>query len=333
MAVKVMNPENASKPKTKKHYHTTVLKDTHIDRIVHYYDLDLYFKPEFNPASGKKTLELFKKIIDLAKSKSPERYQTYGEKAIFIQEVEFESATNLMTGKLRCIRKNILPEIMDMDTDELRELEAKDSEGLLETSHFIISLKNNTPLIALEYNQFGGRINDIVNYLRRIGLDNAILLDAKSVSIVKDELAIIRQRIAKCSEFYIRVHRDNIPEIEAMDNMMYSTIKASAAHFQSEYASIALKFDYKNDDTSVIDGLVHRLLDIFIKSPEKSAALKELKVKAEDTSKAFHLSEFNLLEGKLRSEIRVPKKEKFRTIISKIMFELMKAELVQKRLI
>lgn len=146
-----------------------------IKRTIHYYDLEFQFLDDFHSEDGDQFREIFKIIVSLAKTRANIRYQIFGEKSIFIQDIKFEPDSKIITGKLRCVRKDILPELMNTKTDEARGIDAKDEEGLVETTHFLIDYSKKRKKLAIEFNQFGAKIVDFINYIQNIGINkNAI---------------------------------------------------------------------------------------------------------------------------------------------------------------
>ena len=120
-----------------------------IKRTINYYHLQFDYLDDFNPDDGDQFREVFRIIISLAKTRAKIRYQEFGEKLIFIQDVKIEPVNKVIIGKLRCISKDLLPEIMNTTTDEARGIEAKDEEGLVETTHFAIDYSKNQKSLLL----------------------------------------------------------------------------------------------------------------------------------------------------------------------------------------
>lgn len=306
---------------------------TRIKRTIHYYELKLLFQEDFQPSDGNQFREFFRIIHTLAQTRAKIRYQSFGEKAIFIQDLKIEPSSKTITGKLRCIRKDILPEIMNTKTDEARGIEAADEEGLLETTHFLIDYSKVTKKLSIEYNQFGSKIGDFTAYLQNIGIHKGVLKNAEYIPIVKDELKLIPQRINRCSEFTVKVHKDNIPQIEKMDKQIYSALKAASDHFSTDYATIVLKFDYhKKNKTSLINTTIFNLIKGLTTDKTKAELFEKLEIRAEDKQKENLLETFDLLIDKVKSEVLVQKKRKYRTVVSADMFEIMKYELIRKQL-
>lgn len=294
-----------------------------VKRKLNYYQLDFDFIEDYS------FNELFNTITILAKTRAKIRYQRFGDKFVFIQGVNNENG--LLKGKMRCVRKDLLPELMNTDTDETKGIEAKDEEGLVETTHFIIDYKKDKIFLSLEYNHSGSKITDLVNYIERIGLDKEILNSVAFKPIVKDDLYNLKERINRFSEFIIKIHKDNIPQIKKIDNKIWSTLHSAIENFQSEYASLTLKFDYKQMlETSKIQHSVFNIISHLRKDNKNKYLFNKLSLKAEDSDKDNMLGNFDLLLEKVNSEIKVQRKEKYRTLISVDMFEKMSKELNEK---
>jgi len=304
-----------------------------IKRTIHYYEISFDFLDDFLPDDGDQFREIFMIIISLAKTRANIRYQEFGEKSIFIQDVKIEPANKLVIGKLRCVRSDILPEIMNKKTDEARGIEAKDEEGLVETTHFVIDFSKKTKKLAIEYNQFGAKVTDFVHYLQNIGINKKALKTVGFTPIVKNELSKLQDRIKRCSEFIVKVHKDNIEEIKALDDNVYSALKASMDHFHSDYATLILKFDYRQrQETKEINKSIFNIVRKLVKDKTKTELFNTLSVKAEDSDKNELLENFDLLVDKVRSEISVEKKKRYRTVVSIDIFEKIKSELIKKKI-
>lgn len=291
-----------------------------VKRVINYYELDFKFKNDNDLNT------FYNELINLEKKKDKKRYLPIGEKLIFIQG--FENKENFFKGKMRCIRKDILPELMNTETDETKEIEAEEEEGLVETTHFIIDYRNEKTYLALEYNHYGSKITDFVNYIQTTGLKLDILTQVGFKAIVKDDLSKLKEKLNRFSEFVVKVHKDNIEEIKKMDSKIWSALNASFENFQSEYATLILKFDYKQYvETPYIKESVFNLISFLSKNNSKKYIFNKLEIKAEDESKNNLLEHFDLLLEKVNSEIKVERKPKYRTIISIDMFEQMAKEI------
>lgn len=304
-----------------------------IKRTIYYYYLNFDFKKEFVPEDGDQFREIFRIVIQLAKTRAKIRYQLFGEKSIFIQDVNVDPVNKLIFGKLRCVRKDILPELMNTNTDEARGIEAKEEEGLVETTHFMIDYSKKKKKLAIEHNQFGAKIGDFVKYLQNIGIQKEAVNSIGFSPIVKDELSKIQERINRCSEFVVKVHKDNIEKIKTMDDNIYSALKSSIDHFKSDYATLILKFDYKlRTETQEINRSLSNVIRSLIKDKGKTELFNHLSVKAEDSEKNNLLENFDLLIDKLKSEVDVERKKRYRTVVSVDIFDKMKSEMIRKNI-
>jgi hypothetical protein len=304
-----------------------------IKRTIYYYHIEFKFLEDFSSEHSDPFRKIFEIITSLAKTRANIRYQKFGEKLIFIQDISFKPEQKLIIGKLRCIRKDILPEIMNTQTDEAREIEAAEEEGLLETTHFIIDYSKNKKKIAIEFNQFGAKILDFVNYIQNIGVSKNAIKHLGFVPIVKNDLSKLQNRINRCSEFTVKVHKDNIEEVKSLDKNIYSALKASMDHFDNDYTELTLKFDYKKkESTQKINNSIFNLISGIFKERKKAELFNQLYIKAEDNEKNNLLENFDLLVDKFRSEIKVEKKKRYKTIVSADLFEKMQTELIKNRI-
>lgn len=308
-------------------------KIKNIKRTINYYYLNFEYLDDFNPDDGDKFRELFRIVIALAKTKASIRYQNFGEKSIFIQDVKIEPENKVIIGKLRSIRKDLLPEIMNTSTDVTRGIEAKDEEGLVETTHFLIDYNKSKPKLAIEYNQSGAKVIDFVKYMQNIGIYKKAIRVVGFTPIVRDELSKIKERINRCSEFIVKVHKDNIEEIKSLDDKIHTVLKLSREHFNNDYATLSLKYDYKvKHDTKEINDSIFNLISKLMKDKTKVELFNTLSVKAEDSDKNNNLEIFDLLIDKVRSVVTVQKKERYRTVISEDIYDKMKKEFIKNKI-
>lgn len=304
-----------------------------IKRTINYYYLECEFLADFESENEDKFCALFDIITTLSKTRAHIRYQPFGEKYIFIQDVKQENDKKILKGKLRCIRKDILPELMNTQTDETRGIDAKEEEGLVETTHFIIDYSKKKKKLAIEFNQFGARIGDFVKYIQNIGINKNALQTIGFTPIVKDELSKLQERINRCSEVIVQVHKDNIEQIKNLDDNIYSALKSSMEHFDSDYAKLILKFDYKqHNNTDKINLSIFNVIRKLSADKTKTELFNHFSVKAEDSEKNNLLEVFDLLIDKVRSEIKVQKKPQYRTVISADIYQKMENEIIQKQL-
>jgi Txe/YoeB family toxin of Txe-Axe toxin-antitoxin module len=308
-------------------------KIVRIEKTVHYYLLDFKFNIDFKPNDGDSFREIFRIIVALSTKKSTIRYQRFGEKSIFIQDIKFIPNDKQILGKLRCVRTDLLPEIMNTKTDEARGIEALEEEGLVETTHFVIDYSKKNKILAIEYNQFGAKITDFVQYIQNIGTAKKAISVLGYTPIIKNELSQYSRRINRTSEFIVKIHKDNVEKIKNLDTGLYTALKASLEQFESDYALIDLKFDYRQrKETSKINKSIFNVIRSLIKKPEKTELFNTLTVKAEDEDKNNRLEVFDLLVDKVKSKIKVEKQPRYRTIISEDLYQKIQSEIIRKKI-
>ncbi|PVW13164.1 hypothetical protein [Marixanthomonas spongiae] len=296
-----------------------------VPRVVNYYELKFLFEEDNNFDS------FFKTLTTLAKTRAKIRYQLFGDKYVFIQGIE--NKNDMIKAKMRCIRMDLLPELMDITTDETKEIDAKEQEGVVETTHFIIDYSDKDNIIlALEYNHYGSKITDLVDYVQRIGIHKKLLDNVGFAPITKNELNKLKERIGRFSEFVVRIHKDNVPKLKKMDKKLWEAVSVSTDNFDTDYATLRLKFDFKQRSaTPLIEQTVVNLINHLKKNHKEKHLFNQLYMRAEDREKNNLLAKFDLLIEKVHSDLKVQKKPKYRTLISKDMFDQMTNELKRIR--
>ena len=293
---------------------------TYINRDINYYSLDFDF------IDGNNLNIFFDTVTNLAKTKAKIRYQSFGDKYIFIQGIS--NVSGFITAKVRCIRLDLFPEIINMNTDDIKEIEGEDFEGIVETTHIIIDYRKTNVVLAIEYNHNGAKIVDVISYIQRIGVSKSILNKIGFTPIVHNDLSRLKDRVNRISEFSMKIHKNNLPVLQRMDGNIFQTASASADHFENQYANVDLKIDYRAfSDTPQIKTSIFNIISYLSKNPNDRHIFNYLKFKAEDDEKNNRLQMFDLMLDKIYSPIRVQKKKKQKTIVSDDIFEKMKSEI------
>lgn len=78
-----------------------------IKRTINFYELDFEYKDDFDSADGDHFRELFQIIYRIARTREKIRYQQFGEKAIFVQDVKFEPAKKSYHRKNQVHKKGL----------------------------------------------------------------------------------------------------------------------------------------------------------------------------------------------------------------------------------
>lgn len=303
-------------------------------RVIYYYELELRYLENNKPEDGNFLRALFQKIIELSKEKSTLRYKEIGQRMICIQEISFEPAEKKIIGKLKSVRTDVFPEILDMETDKTRDIEAKESEGLVETSHFIIDYKKKKPLLAIEFNQYGGKVVDLVSYIDLIGVKENLLQGIYFNPIVRNDLAKFKERINRISRFVVRVHKDNIAEIKKHSKRLATSLEAANEAVEGDYIEIEYKLDYTKKESSEtpVKRTVFGLITWLASKKDDASLFEKLKVDAEDIEKNNALEAFDLLVDKVSSRVNVERKPQHKVLVSADMYYKMKSELIRLKL-
>jgi hypothetical protein len=289
-----------------------------------------YYGLEFKFNAGEDLNSFFNTVTQLSKTRARIRYQYFGERYVYIQGVGNEK--NIITGKLRSIRDNIFPQLIKMSDDTITDLEDSGSDGVVETSHFIIDFRGKTPVLALEYNHSGAKVDDLVKYIERIGVSKQILTSVGFQFLTDENLADLQKRINRVSEFTLKIHKDDLPKVMEADGNIMESAAATVEYFENEYALLDMKFDYRKfQDTPKIKRSIFGLIKWFEDNPDKRKLFNYLNFKAEDEFNNNKLRFFDLVISKEKSEITVQKKKKSKTIISEDIFPKMQRELDIKK--
>lgn len=296
-----------------------------VKRIVYYYELSLTY------TDGNDLKTFFNRISKLSVDKESDRYQKFGSRTLFIQGVDIDG--DIVYGKLRSIRTDLFPELINMTTDEVKDVEADTDDGIMETSHFIIKKANNKVYLAIEYNHFGAKIEDIVAYLKKVGYKLRITKNIGYVAYLNNVQNLI-ERINRVSEFTMKIHKNFVPELEAVDGQLYESARIITQSFENEYAALDFKIDYRTfTDTPLIKKTILGLYKWFEENPDKKILFNYVNFTAEDKEKNKLLQTFDLLADKLKSTINVQKKPSGRIVVSADMFPKMLFEMNKKNLL
>lgn len=308
---------------------------TLIERKIHYHELYFEYCDEYHVdrPDGDQFLNFFSTIALMARDKEAIRYQQMNEVKLFVQDVIFLDQEKKISGKLRSVRVDDFPELINLVTDTTKSMEAAEDEGIVETTHFVIDYSKRIKKIAIEYNHAGAKITDFVAYCQKIGAIKKSVQVAQYVPISKDELVKIKERINYISKLTLRVHKDNIDKIENMDKGIFSALKNIKDQYEPEYAELALKFNVKKvRGVQDVQKSIKSIMNKLIEDRKNVHSFDVLKVNAQDDERNNRLRLFDLLVDKVESKIKVQKKVKYKTIISEDIIDKMKDELRRRRI-
>ncbi len=210
-----------------------------VEKTIYYYELDIDFNSSFTASDGNHFRELFHKILELVQAKAPSRYVTTPQKTLFINDIGFNPDKKIIWGKLRMIRDEF-PELIHRLTDQTRDVEAEDDEGIVETTHFLIDYYQKRKVLAMEFYQNGAKHLDLVDYVYEVCHKEGWITSIKAGNIIQDVLKDIKKRINNVSEMYVKVSKTNVDAVKKIDNDLFQSLDTLQDHFEQEYAELRL---------------------------------------------------------------------------------------------
>jgi hypothetical protein len=230
-------------------------------------------------------------------------------------------------GKIVDIRMDTFPELINTTDDRVRDLDANDNEGILESSHFILYQKGKRLFLSLEHNQYGPRISDFYFFTNHYFTTNKII-DFQNINPLTNDLKIdYSKRIDNISFLIAKIHKDNIERVEKVDPGIASAFSTIHELSKSEYITIKFGIGKNNvESSSKIKKLVIKIANYLRTGNEVGQDFEMLKVRAIDTENNMKMKDFDLLNIWIKSIIRVQKKPRSRVLITRDVIEKMKSE-------
>jgi|GEM_PF-1939399 len=307
-----------------------------IKRKIHYYALQAEFMPTFAESFSEGLQKAFEEVENHYKQRDKRRFLPYGERVVGLVLHKHDQTKRLIEGKIRSVRSDSFPQLLNIEKEKERDIDAADDEGILEVTHFVISYNDKGANIGIEYNHYGSKVYEIPYILNEL-LSSSSFTNAgkfKEVILTKDELPRLQSRIRRCSEFIVKVHKENFEKIKSMDGKLYTALSESIKYFESDSALLHLRFELKDGkQTNPIKDLVGRLVTKLIQNRKRSDFFEMLTVRAEDSDKADRLETFDLLIDKIKSDVTWECRPKSRVVLSDDAFGSLAIELSKKRLI
>ncbi|MCQ4034855.1 hypothetical protein [Kaistella montana] len=303
-------------------------KITTVERTINYFELKPTLSKE---GSTSDFTAVFKKIIALSRTKSRERFVMNNDKLLYLTDIKFDNTLKRISGKLLNIRMDGFPELMNTKDDAIRDITAAEEEGIIETSHFILSLAKKPMILSLEFNQYGPRINDFIFYLEHFIFKEGVSAKIEYNPFVRDDLENYKKRIHRVSSVVAKVHKDDVKRVNEYDKDLFDAIATAANISEAEYVTLELKYDYRNmPDTPVIRNKILKIINKLISNKKAYSVFTKLVVKAEDNEYNDKLKNFDLLNIWIKTRIMVEKKPKSRVIVSADIFSKMGIDLVKE---
>jgi hypothetical protein len=292
-----------------------------VDRTINYFQLDPIL---FEGKDFSDFFLVFQDITNLSKTMSEDRFVVNNGKQLYITSLSFNENQKRVSGKLLNLRMDSFPELMKKADDKIRDIEADDDEGIIETSHFIFSYSKEQLILSFEFNQYGPRITDFVAYLENMLMRSSTLSKINYTPLVRDELSMYKNRMNRVSSVIAKVHKNDIKRINEFDEELFDAFETAEKISDAEYVTLQLNYDYRQmSDTPKIRNKVMHIIDTLVKDKKLLNVFAKFKVKAEDEQINNRLKDFDLLNIWIKSVLKVERKKKSRVIISSaILFEM-----------
>lgn len=276
-------------------------------RVIHFFNIAFQFKDMRDELESFK--HLFNQITYLSDSKDKRRYQPIAGKLVFVQDVRFIKGEKLIRGKIRAVRTDEVPELLDMETDKTREIDRAEKEGIVETTHFVISFRNPMKKIAVEYHTSGAKAHELKSYLLLIGG----IADLESIYmeriVNRNVLEEVERRMGRIGSIHMRVPTDNIGQLNKVDKQIASMIQVAKEYADTDAITLDLMFNAKRrQQTDQAKDILRTLTKNLKKNELASDAFESLTVRMEDTEHNNTMEIFDLLADKAKTRITVNKK-------------------------
>jgi hypothetical protein len=276
-------------------------------------------------------IKIFTRINKTSKDKAKGRYIQINDRMVYITDLKFLNEAKKITGKIFNIRMDVFPELINTESDKLRDIEATDKEGIVEITHFVLSYSKDPIILCFEYNHYGPRISDFIYYIDIFGAKEKVSDKCDFFALTRDDLKNYKSRMHRFSFFLAKVHKDNVLRLNEIDSELFSAISTANSISDAEYVTLSLKYDYANSpSTSKIKTIVNKLIDKLVTDKKYLNVFDTLKVKAEDANNNDKLKEFDLLNIWIQTEVKVQKREKSRSIMSTDLFDKMMTSLYKE---
>ncbi len=289
-----------------------------------------YFEIEYQ-LNENKTIKDYFSIFDLIternNTKDKSRILKNGNKNLNLFVSYTDPNKKIAFGKIVDIRMDAFPELIKTSDDKVRDIDADEDEGILESSHFVLSVKGKRLILSLEHNQYGPRISDFYFIANTYLLSNNILKSHIINPLTNDTKINYAERIDRVSFLIAKVHKDSIQRIEKVDKGLFSAISTASDVAESEYVSIKYNVGKKQiEASSKLRELILKITTFFSNNKNSNLDFDTLQIRAIDKENEMKMKDFDLLNIWIKSQIRVEKKPKSRVVLTTDIHEKMKSD-------
>lgn len=297
-----------------------------VERIINFYECWIE-----NDSSQKFAIECFKLNKTLIEIKDRSRYLVCADGGYLYVSTSSRAELGIayIQGKIRKIRMDNFPEIMHTFEDRVRDIEAEAAEGVVETTHFVIDLRYERPVVAMEHNQFGPKMGDFSRYLQHISAVGEFTKIVHNSPIIDEKLLrTLQERILNCHRLTIKVNKDDQSQLESLHHGFASGMDACEEFGETKSYEMVINFDDKNHPgTPRANNNILSIVRGFLQKPEYTEHIEKLNLEANDAFNDGKLESFDLLLSKIKRKVIVSRREKSRTVVSAEMFEKLHDEI------
>lgn len=289
-------------------------------RVVHFFNFGLQFKGA--PDNEQPFKDFFNQFALLSKSKDERRYQAIGGKLLFVQDVVFINHEKLIRGKLRAVRTDEVPELLNMDTDTTREIDRAEKEGIVETVHFVVSYRNRMKRIAIEYHLSGAKAHEFKSYLLRIGEIAGLEAVYMERIVNNNMLDEVERRMGRIGQIHMRVPKDNLGQLKKLEGNVASFFQQAQEFADTDAITLDLQFNAKRRvQTGKAEEILRTLTKNIRRNELAAEAFESLTVRMEDTEHNNAMEMFDLLSDKAKTRVTVNKKPSGNGLDSEDVFQ------------
>lgn len=294
-----------------------------------YRTIDYYYvkdSAEYDRHTGEDLRAIFEHAAALADENNRGRYLKVSTGFVTVDNLRFGDGT--IFGRAIKVNTQELPELMDTESAVYRDVEAGEAEGIIQVAHFLLSLNHESAVLALESVQSGVNIGTFNFFLQlfaqKVGRD---FLPALPL-IIRDTLDDVVRRVVRIKSFEVAIHRDRIAEVADLDAELFDFLAGGQNYGESDVVRAKLQFDLRGgripeEMMGKFRTLVQRLREEVV--PRN--VFDRLDIYGEDGDNNLRSTVFDLIEGRLKSKVYVPRRERSSSLETDAMFDAMGAEL------
>lgn len=239
------------------------------------------------------------------------------KRLLFVSSSYFMHHERKMRGQLVLIRTGKKPlfkpkdEFRLVSLDELKE--GKDFE-VVERTNFFFDVRGKVPILCIEYNHNGPRIDDLVYYLRQIAHNQIHLAKAtKADAFMKDTLESTLERLRDVMKLRLKIRTKNIAKVDDklkrdyLSNMsaIGHVINSKAVAFQAYFETPGVSRQSMSPPNKQAVRMVKEMLTSIKSKPDSIDLFDDFVVDYEDIDGEEQVFNLDNEKWKIEKEIAV----------------------------